>query len=56
MSRITIDLDLPDLDLDYVKPDDDRETFWLDPKALYRCHQQTLVLWFRPTPEDADHG
>ena len=33
---------------DYVglSPDDGRETFWLDPKALYRVHHQTVDLYF----------
>lgn len=30
-----------------LKPMDNRETFWLDPKALYRCHDQTIELSFQ---------
>lgn len=32
-----------------LRPDDNREIDWLDPKALYRCHDQTVDLWFDPT-------
>jgi hypothetical protein len=31
-----------------VKPDDDREYDWLNPEALYRCHNQTVRLELRP--------
>lgn len=31
-----------------VRPDDGRETDWMDPRALYRCHSQTVRLEFRP--------
>lgn len=31
-----------------VEPDDGRETDWMDPAALYRCHSQTVRLEFRP--------
>ncbi len=31
-----------------VTPDDGRETDWMDPRALYRCHSQTVRLEFRP--------
>ena len=30
-----------------VMPDDGRETDWMDPRALYRCHSQTVRLEFR---------
>ena len=30
-----------------LKPGDNRETFWLSPKALYRCHEQTVELSFQ---------
>lgn len=30
-----------------LKPRDNRETFWLNPKALYRCHDQTIELSFQ---------
>lgn len=30
-----------------LKPKDNRETFWLGPKALYRCHNQTVELSFQ---------
>ena len=30
-------------------PDDDREVDWLDPKALYRAHEQTVRLMFEET-------
>ena len=29
-----------------LSPDDDRDDNWLDPKALYRCHSQTVDLFF----------
>jgi hypothetical protein len=29
-----------------VRPDDGRESDWLDPRALYRAHAQTVVLTF----------
>jgi len=29
-----------------LKPEDGRETFWLDPKKLYRAHFQTVELYF----------
>jgi len=31
-----------------VKPADDRPSDWMDPEALYRCHFQTVELWFYP--------
>lgn len=31
-----------------VEPDDGREHDWMDPRALYRCHNQTVRLEFRP--------
>lgn len=31
-----------------LEPYDGRETNWLDPKALYRCHSQTVRLVFYP--------
>jgi hypothetical protein len=31
-----------------LRPDDGRETFWLDPPALYRAHEQTVRLVFEP--------
>ena len=30
------------------RPDDGRDYDWLDPKALYRCHEQTVRLTFDP--------
>ncbi|WP_030472510.1 hypothetical protein [Lentzea aerocolonigenes] len=30
-----------------LAPDDDRDTDWLDPRALYRCHNQTVRLEVR---------
>lgn len=30
-----------------LKPTDGRTTFWLNPKALYRCHEQTVELRFQ---------
>ena len=29
-----------------IKPDDGRESDWLDPRALYRAHDQTVKLLF----------
>lgn len=29
-----------------LKAKDKRLTFWLNPKALYRCHNQTVELYF----------
>lgn len=35
-----------------LKPfDDERETMWLDIKALYRCHEQTVELMYEPLEE-----
>lgn len=31
-----------------IKPDDKRNTLWLDIKALYRVHEQTVTLCFEP--------
>ncbi len=31
-----------------VRPDDGRDHAWLDPAALYRCHEQTVRLELRP--------
>ena len=31
-----------------LKPSDGREKDWLDPKALYRAHHQTVALRFEP--------
>lgn len=33
-------------DLVGLEPDDGRTSDWLDPKALYRCHEQTVRLTF----------
>lgn len=30
-----------------LQPSDNRETFWLNPKMLYRCHSQTVEVYFR---------
>ena len=30
-----------------LKPSDNRKTFWLKPKMLYRCHSQTVGVYFR---------
>lgn len=35
-------------------PDDGRDTFWLDPKALYRCHEQTVRLDFEELSDGLD--
>jgi hypothetical protein len=32
-----------------LKPDDGRDSDWLDPRALYRCHSQTVRLRFEPS-------
>ncbi|MGW5646226.1 hypothetical protein ACWEV3_40225 [Saccharopolyspora sp. NPDC003752] len=32
-----------------LRPDDDRDTNWLNPAALYRCHEQTVRLELRPS-------
>jgi hypothetical protein len=37
-----------------LEPDDGRRADWLNPKALYRCHEQTVRLLFRPTPLTPD--
>lgn len=34
-----------------LKPKDDRDTLWLNPKALYRCHEQTVDLYFEKVVE-----
>lgn len=34
-----------------LKPDDKRETDWLNPRSLYRLHQQTVELYFIPSEE-----
>lgn len=31
-----------------IEPDDGRVDDWFDPAALYRCHDQTVSLWFIP--------
>lgn len=31
-----------------LRPDDGRETQWLDIRALYRAHDQTVDLYFEP--------
>lgn len=33
-----------------LTPDDERDSDWLDPSALYRCHSQTVNLYFTPDP------
>jgi hypothetical protein len=33
-----------------LKPDDQRPTLWLDIRALYRVHQQTVTLYFEESP------
>ena len=37
-----------------LKPLDGRHTFWLIPKALYRCHEQTVELYFEPHKKQAE--
>lgn len=32
-----------------VNPGDDRESDWMDPRSLYRCHSQTVRLYFTPS-------
>jgi len=32
-----------------LKPDEPRDSDWLNPQALYRCHSQTVDLYFAPT-------
>lgn len=29
-----------------LRPEEARDSDWLDPCALYRCHEQTVKLWF----------
>lgn len=29
-----------------LMPKDNRSTFWLNPEALYKCHEQTVELYF----------
>lgn len=29
-----------------LRPDDRRSEFWLNPKKLYRAHEQSVKLWF----------
>jgi len=36
-----------------VEPEDGRETDWMDPGALYRCHNQTVRLAFRAAGSNA---
>jgi hypothetical protein len=31
-------------------PEDGRKTFWMTPQNLYRAHEQTVILWFVPSP------
>lgn len=31
-----------------LKPDDGRDSDWLDPRKLYRAHEQSVKLYFRP--------
>jgi hypothetical protein len=33
-----------------LKPDDGRESDWLDPEKLYRAHEQLVELYFQPQP------
>ncbi len=35
-----------------LRPDDDRDSDWLDPRALYRLHSQTVKLQFEPTEKE----
>ena len=34
-----------------LMPDDHRSTLWLDIRALYRVHRQTVTLYFEESPE-----
>lgn len=34
-----------------LKPDEPRESDWLDPHMLYRCHSQTIELYFEDEDE-----
>jgi len=45
---------LPPVEADFTPrvgllPVEDRETLWLDLKALYRTHSQQVRIWFQPT-------
>ncbi len=37
-----------------IKPEDGRGVDWLDIKALYRCHEQTVELFYEPM--ETAHG
>ena len=37
-----------------LRPDDGRADFWIDPRKLYRLHDQTVELFAEPTDEPAD--
>lgn len=37
-----------------LSPDDGRHSDWLDPKALYRAHEQTVRLTFEPEDHPAE--
>ena len=34
-----------------LRPEKARESDWLNPSALYRCHHQTVELYFQPEKE-----
>ena len=34
-----------------LRPQKARESDWLNPSALYRCHHQTVELYFQPEKE-----
>ena len=37
-----------------LRPDDGRVDFWIDPRKLYRLHDQTVELFAEPTEEPAE--
>lgn len=37
-----------------LEPEEPRDSDWLNPKALYRAHDQTVELYFEPTSERTD--
>ena len=51
--RVVLGVGLVDVECDQVicRPEIERECFWLDPWALYRCHSQEVEILFEEVSE-----
>ena len=52
---LRVETDVWDNTVFVLQPEDGRETFWIDPRLLYRLHEQTVELYAEETT-DACHA